>query len=199
MPDEGIGIKDNILSVYIANVPLLIEFYELWNSFSERISTIYLPDRKRPMLPTLLSENLCSLLENEDRFVFCMDIILNEDKDKILDITLNNALIKISKNFRYDNTKEYEENTNYKDVFDTCVKLCKKYKYIKDIKDSHDLIAFLMILMNFESAKKMINYSDGIYRTLKMKECDKLNTKDIASEVFNFNKIKNLRGYIFCI
>jgi hypothetical protein len=43
--------------------------------------------------------------------------------------------------------------------------------------------------MNFESAKKMINYSDGIYRTLKMKECDKLNTKDIPSEVFNFIKI----------
>ena len=187
--DDAIGIKDNILSVYIANVPLLIEFYELWNSFSERISTIYLPDRKRPMLPTLLSENLCSLLENEDRFVFCMDIVLNENKDEIIDITFNNALIKINKNFRYNDTKEYEENINYKNVFNTCVKLCKKYKYIKDIKDSHDLIAFLMILMNFESAKKMINYSDGIYRTLKMKECDKLNTKDIPSEVFNFIKI----------
>ena len=187
--DDAIGIKDNILSVYIANVPLLIEFYELWNSFSERISTIYLPDRKRPMLPTLLSENLCSLLENEDRFVFCMDILLNDSKDDILDIKFNNALIKINKNYRYDDIKEYEKNTDYQDIFKICVNLCKKYKYIKEIKDSHDLIAFLMILMNFESAKKMINYEDGIYRTLKIKENHILNRDNVPNDVYNFIKV----------
>ena len=49
--DDGFSIKDNVLSIYIANVPILMEYFGLWNSFSERISTIYLPDRKRPMLP----------------------------------------------------------------------------------------------------------------------------------------------------
>ena len=28
----------------------------IWESFSRRVSTIYLPDRKRPMLPTILSD-----------------------------------------------------------------------------------------------------------------------------------------------
>ena len=43
-----------IISIYIANVSIWIEALDLWGSFSERVATIYLPDRKRPMLPTLL-------------------------------------------------------------------------------------------------------------------------------------------------
>ena len=35
----------------------------LWRSFTKRVSTIYLPDKKRPMLPTILSDCLCSLQE----------------------------------------------------------------------------------------------------------------------------------------
>ena len=61
--DDALSFKDNKISIYISNVPLLIEFYNLWNSFSERISTIYLPDRKRPILPTSF-ENLCSLMKS---------------------------------------------------------------------------------------------------------------------------------------
>ena len=67
--------------------------------------------------------------------------------------------------------------------------LCRKYKYIKEIKDSHDLIAFLMIMMNFESAKQMIEFKDGIYRTLKLKESDNLADKDIPCDIYNFIKI----------
>ena len=113
------SIKNNIISVYIANVPLLIDFYELWESFSERIATIYLPDRKRPMLPTLLSENLCSLLENETRFVFCMDIELNNENNDIKNITFTNALVKINKNFRYDDN-DYKNNKDYIKIKDIC-------------------------------------------------------------------------------
>lgn len=186
--DDALGIKDNVISIYIANVPLLIEYYDLWSSFSERISTIYLPDRKRPMLPTLLSENLCSLLENEKRFTFCMDIILNENLDDIEEIKFNNVLVKISKNYRYDDNK-YLENGDYNKIFNICSKLCKKYKYIKELKDSHDLIAYLMIMMNYESAKKMLYFKEGIYRTLKLKDNHDLNSEAIPSDVYNFIKI----------
>jgi len=64
--DDAFSIKlldDNtlLLSIYIANVTVLMDSLNLWSSFSERISTIYLPDKKRPMLPTILSDCLCSL------------------------------------------------------------------------------------------------------------------------------------------
>uniref|UniRef100_A0A6C0AZN9 RNB domain-containing protein n=1 Tax=viral metagenome TaxID=1070528 RepID=A0A6C0AZN9_9ZZZZ len=182
--DDGFSIKDNVLSIYIANVPILMEYFGLWNSFSERISTIYLPDRKRPMLPTLLSENLCSLLENESRFAFCMDIEVKDDE--IIDIKFSNTLIKVRKNYDYDEYNELKKNNDYLKIFDTTKLLCKKYKYINNIKDSHDLVAFLMILMNNEAAKKMYTFKDGIYRTVKIKE---FNNNKLPDEVFNFIKI----------
>lgn len=186
--DDAMSIKDNKISVYIANVPLLIEFYELWNSFSERISTIYLPDRKRPMLPTLLSENLCSLLENETRIVFCMDIHLNNTNDDVENITFSNAFVKINKNYRYDDD-DYVKNSDYIQIIEICRILCRKYKYIKEVKDSHDLVAFLMIMMNYESAKRMIEFKDGIYRTLKLKEDNQLHNKNIPDDIYNFIRI----------
>jgi exoribonuclease II len=69
------------LSIYISNVTIWMDILNLWNSFSQRISTIYLPDKKRPMLPTILSECLCSLQENLTRIAFVMDIFIqNIDK-----------------------------------------------------------------------------------------------------------------------
>ena len=44
------GKEYQTLSVYISNVSFWMEELELWNAFSQRIATIYLPDQKRPML-----------------------------------------------------------------------------------------------------------------------------------------------------
>lgn len=162
--DDAMSIRGNIISVYIANVPILLEYMKLWSSFSNRISTIYLPDRKRPMLPTLLSENLCSLIENEQRFALCMDIVLN-NTDKISEIRFSNVLINVTKNYCYDDINLQNDNTYTKILFH-CKQLAKSYKYLKDISDSHDLVAYLMILMNSESATLMFKFKDGIYRSL---------------------------------
>ena len=66
--DAGDGIQQ--LSIYISNVTIWMDVLNLWDSFSRRISTIYLPDRKRPMLPTILSDCLCSLQSNHTRIAF---------------------------------------------------------------------------------------------------------------------------------
>ena len=68
------GKEYQTLSVYISNVSFWMEELELWNAFSQRIATIYLPDQKRPMLPTILSDCICSLKKGEPRIVFTMDI-----------------------------------------------------------------------------------------------------------------------------
>ena len=181
--DDAVGIQDDILSIYIANVPLLIDELQIWRSFSQRIATIYLPNKKYPMLPTILSENLCSLLENEDRLAFCIDIKYNNNE--IISISFCNTLIKVRKNYRYEN-EELNQDNMYNKIFNTCSNLCKKYKYMKEIRDSHDLVAFLMILMNTECANKMLEYKNGIYRTLSIKSID--NSK-ISNEIIDFIKI----------
>jgi len=43
--DDAISIHNNIISIYISNVPIILDHYDLWDSFSNRISTIYLPDK----------------------------------------------------------------------------------------------------------------------------------------------------------
>ena len=100
--DDGFSIKKlnhnkTLLSIYIANVTIWMDSLNLWESFSQRISTIYLPDRKRPMLPTILSDCLCSLQQNKRRFAFVMDIILDENNE-IEDFCYKNAVIKVFKN-----------------------------------------------------------------------------------------------------
>ena len=173
--DDGFGIKDihyqekecKLLSIYISNVPLWMDIMNLWDSFSNRISTIYLPDRKRPMLPTILSDTLCSLRENVVRFAFTIDIIINEND--ILDICYCNTAIKVRKNYDYED-KKVKKDRNYIEGKKICKKITKKLncKMVEVINDSHDLIMFLMVLVNYLTAKKLLEYKCGIFRSIKL-------------------------------
>ena len=102
--------NNTIISIYISNVTFWIDHLNLWNAFSERISTIYLPDQKRPMIPTLLSDSLCSLKKNEPRIVFTMDIKISNLNDYLstsekpnTQLSFKNTLIEVNENFSYDN------------------------------------------------------------------------------------------------
>ena len=70
------------LSIYISNVPLTIDYLNLWEHMPRRVSTIYLPDRKRPMLPTTLSEGLSSLKEGTQRVALALDIVIDKVGEK---------------------------------------------------------------------------------------------------------------------
>jgi ribonuclease R len=104
--DDGFSIVEHPdggtqVSIYIANVYFWLEILGLWRSFSSRVSTIYLPDRKRPMLPTVLSDNLCSLQENETRFTFVMDVFFDAE-GKFQRSEFKNAAVYVFKNFSYE-------------------------------------------------------------------------------------------------
>ena len=110
--DDAFSIIDNgdnsyKVSIYIANVPMWMEELALWNSFSERISTIYLPDRKRPMMPLSLSNCVCSLCEQVVRLAFAIDITIVNGK--ILGYTFTNTYIKVYKNHVYESKELKEE------------------------------------------------------------------------------------------
>jgi exoribonuclease R len=170
--DDAFSIKDmgegrHHLSIYIANVTIWMDVLNLWDSFSRRISTIYLPDRKRPMLPTILSDCLCSLQQNNTRIAFVMDIIIEEDKIK--SIEYKNCMIRVAKNYTYEEPKLLE-NPDYNYLFDVTKRLSKKFKYISNVKNSHDLVCYLMILMNFHCAKELMKNKNGIFRSTIMKK-----------------------------
>lgn len=163
-------IDDNICSItiFISNVAIWLDALELWSSFSNRIATIYLPDRKRPMLPTVLSDALCSLQENRTRFAFSLEINFDIDTFDIINFKFYNSVIRVTKNMRYD-TEEQEKNEMYIILKSFIFRLNRKkgYRYMDTIETSHEVIAYLMILMNYISAKEMKNKKVGIYRSAK--------------------------------
>lgn len=194
--DDAIGIEigeqHTTLSIYIANVPFWMDALDLWNSFSERISTIYLPDRKRPMLPTILSDALCSLQEKQPRFAFTLDILFDNITYNIENISWKNTLISVSRNLRYD-TKELDNYIPFTNLINFIQNINKKYKYIDDIRNSHDVIAYCMILMNYLSAKKLLEYKTGIFRGVKLDNTF-VPAESLPDEVKNFLKMWNSFG-----
>ena len=189
--DDGFSIKklnDNqtLLSIYIANVTILMDSLNLWSSFSQRISTIYLPDRKRPMLPTILSDCLCSLQSGKRRFAFVMDITLNEDLT-ILSIKYTNAVIKVFKNFAYEEPSLLQD-LDYNFILETTKKMSRKYKYISNVRDSHEVVCYLMTFMNYHCAQELLKENTGIFRSTIVKKEVSLPT-NLPDDVSQFIKI----------
>jgi exoribonuclease R len=153
---------DTLVSIYIANVTIWMDFLNLWSSFSQRISTIYLPDKKRPMLPTVLSDCLCSLLVATTRVALVLDLILNESCE-IESVKFSNCIIRVAKNYVYEETGLLK-NADYLKLFNVCQLMSKKYKYITSVRNSHDIVTYLMILMNYYSAQELLKHKVGIFR-----------------------------------
>ena len=191
--DDGFSITslDNdhsCLSIYISNVSLWLDVMDLWESFSLRIATIYLPDRKRPMLPTILSDALCSLQEGRVRFAFTIDIFINTKTNIIERISYCNSCISVDKNYVYEEPSLLK-NIDYKTTFSIIKGLNTRKKYVDSLKDSHDMIAYMMVMMNFLSAQKMTTMMTGIYRAVSISMSTPLPT-GIPEEVSKF-----LRGW----
>jgi len=165
----GLVVKDDrvVLSIYISNISFWFGLLSLWDSFSTRISTIYLPDRKRPMLPNVLSDAICSLTEEDERFAFTLDLVLDpKDNYNIVSYKFLNTKIRIWRNYRYDTTEL--ENNNILKTYKIVKELNKKHKYVDNITTTHDMIAYLMILMNYYSARELKSKRTGIFRSAKL-------------------------------
>ena len=199
--DDALGMiedEDNyIFSIYISNVAIWLDTLNLWDSFSQRIATIYLPDRKRPMLPTILSEGLCSLNENNVRFAITLDIYIDKKTYEIKKYNFKNTHIIVKSNLRYENKESLQANSLYRNIFDVIIVLNKKYKYSDHIHSSHDIIAYSMILMNFYSAKEFQKNKTGIFRTSKIRK-DVEYPDNISKEIKKFLTVWNSSGGSYC-
>lgn len=157
--DDAISIHyedmSPIISVYISNVPLILEKYGLWDSMSEKVSTIYLPDKKHNMLPQPLEE-ICSLHEGCSRLVYVMEI----GKD----IQFSQKCVTISRNFIYEEPALLKSK-HYKRILKIVQEMSAVNSFHMEIpKDSHELIAYLMIFMNHKCALQL--KGNGISRNV---------------------------------
>lgn len=164
--DDGYGIvqvSDNKwrVTVYIANVYIWLEVLGLWKTFSKRVSTIYLPDRRRPMLPTILSDTLCSLQEDQLRFAMAFDIYVDMDGNIYKEESrFQNVLIKVKKNHIYESPLLVKDPT-YKQLH------AISNRIDPTTVNSHDVVSQWMIYMNTVTSEKMMEKQFGIFRSLK--------------------------------
>ena len=168
--DDAFSIIDDeinniyILSIYISNVSLILDHLNLWDSFSNRVSTIYLPDKKKPMLPCILSDNLCSLKVGTKRIALTLDIYINKISFEIIKMQYCNSLILVKHNYIYEDPLLLNSDI-YMTTSELVKKLSEQYIYTKHVKDSHDVIAYLMIFMNYHTSLELVKCKNGIYRT----------------------------------
>ena len=200
--DDAFGLTETsdayIVSIYITNVSMWLDVLNVWSSFTERVSTIYLPDRRRPMLPTILSDILCSLKQDDCKFAFTLDLIIDKETEQLVDYKFSNTIIQIRKNYVYD-TETQETDTMYVKTRDLLCRLNKKkeYKYIDSIETSHDVIAYLMIWMNYTSAQEFVKNKCGLFRSSKMNESFKP-PEGIDINIQRFLKTWNSYGGKYC-
>lgn len=179
--DDAFSIKNTendcvMLSIYIANLPLLLDILEdnsdleshIWSLIGERVSTIYLPDFKRAMLPLIITDNLASLIANKRSVALAMDITIQqlEDKVSIIDTRFVPCLIKPTKNYIYEESALLKL-PDYKLLWNVTQNTHRFGKqYLEVIKNSHDIVAWWMIHMNYDISQRLVSSKSGILRVV---------------------------------
>lgn len=153
--------------IYIANVFVWLDKMRLWKSFSRRVSTIYLPDRRRPMLPTILSDNLCSLHAGQTRFATELTLEVGPNpttgKYEITAQKFQNVAIKVAHNYVYESPELWKDRSYQ--LLTECTKHLDE-----NIADSHDVVAYWMIQMNSICGEMLAEKRTGIFRQTKLNE-----------------------------
>ena len=120
------------LGVYIADVSEYVKVgSHLDLSAKERSFSCYLPNGVIPMLPFALSNDLCSLKENEDRYVLAVEMLIKDGE--IADFEIFKAVINSKGRLTYRMVNEWLEHENdlagfkmLKDAYDLSIILSDK-------------------------------------------------------------------------
>ena len=129
---------ENILYVAIADVSYFVkEGSELDKLAYLKSTSIYLPHKVLPMLPPILSEEMCSLKEGIDRYSYVFKIYLDVKNLGVKKSELFEAIIKSHRNFSYGRIDRVIEgqldqySKTEKEIFDYLIPLydlTKKYR-----------------------------------------------------------------------
>ena len=183
---EDLGDNNYRIGVHIADVSHYVnENSVLDEEAYDRATSIYLVDRVIPMLPERLSNFICSLRPDEDKFTFSVVFDMNE-KGKILQTWMGKTIINSNRRFSYEEVQEIIESGEGEfskeiDIINSAAKNIRekrmkngaigfdkrevKFKlddngkplevYFKEQKDAHKLIEEFMLLANKAVAEKV--------------------------------------------
>ena len=106
---KKIGKDEYEIGVHIADVSHFVKpGTALDDEGYTRATSVYLPDRVNPMLPEKISNELCSLRPNEDKYTFSVIFKIN-NKGKVKDYWIGKTFIHSDHRFNYDEVQEIIE------------------------------------------------------------------------------------------
>lgn len=164
--------NENRINIYISNVAIIMDYLDLWNSFSNRVSSIYLPDRKRSMIPNMLTEKLCSLKEGSRKICYRLSIFYDEN-NKIINQCIDVCNVYINKNYNYMHDEEYK----YREDFTSIQSILKS-------KSSKDVVTKLMLHFNHYIATILVDKKHGIFKSLSQEQNHDI-PKHLPLDVYN--------------
>tara|TARA_Y100000992_G_scaffold153782_1_gene102600 strand:- start:8742 stop:10256 length:1515 start_codon:yes stop_codon:yes gene_type:complete len=163
--DDAIGYvsttKDEVLSIYISNTVLWMDYLNLWDHYGDRVSSIYLPDRVVNMLPNKMGTSVCGLVEGDVSVAFAMDLHIRDNV--IYRVSYHNVLIRVDCNYRYQHTTLLKSSL-YQSILTAMETLDMK------VENSYKCIEKLMIYFNSKIGDSLASYKKGIYRYCSIEE-----------------------------
>lgn len=185
--DDAFAIEDvdgqTVVTVHIANVAVWLEYLKMWNYLTDRISSVYLPHCKKTMLPLILSDTVCSLQQKQKNVTMFIRFPLLEDGNIDFEqITFGNAIVKIRKNYVYEEERLLS-NERYQHLYQTTRKLDSS------VSDSHDVVSYWMIHVNTYLAQVLYKHDIGIFRKSNLKYHERMNIgfdKQICDTLFHY-------------
>ena len=189
--------------------------------------SVYFPNKVFPMLPFILSSDLCSLKPNCVRYAFVCEMTLDLTHFRVTQSSFYEAIIESKNNFSYEMIDEQISLGTLDRSLESLLSLTQKLRAIRldhgyDFRNvelrllldsdenligvtqsqstlSHQLVEECMLLANQESAKKINNF--GIFRIHEepdMKKIDKL-LENLASIGIIVKKKKDIHSTIEAI
>jgi len=152
IPNSKFQIPLYEVGIHIADVSYYVREGGLLDKEArERGFSIYLVDRTIPMLPEILSNNLCSLNPNEDKLDFSAIFQMN-DRGQVLDQWFGKTIIRSQKRFSYEEAQKILD-TKAGNSFKELDALNKIAKILKDERFERGAIDFDSDEVRFELDK----------------------------------------------
>jgi len=152
------------VGVHIADVTRYVETDEIIDREAfGRATTVYLVDRTIPMLPEKLSNQLCSLRQDEDKLCFSVIFSLN-DRAEIQDARIVRTVIRSNRRFTYEEVQNVIE-TGEGEFQHEILKLNELAKLLRDKRFADGAIDFDRFEVKFEIDEKGKPLSVFFYET----------------------------------
>lgn len=184
--DDAISVKflggDEVeIGVHIADVShYLREGMAMDEEAKRRTTSVYLVDRVVPMLPEVLSNDLCSLVEGQDRLTMSAVFIINQKTTEVKERWFGETVIHSAKRFTYEDAQEIliaENSASSKDhVLDE-----EGIKKVLEIKD--DFAKELVTLNEIGKKLKATRFKNGALYMETEEVKFKLDEKGVPVEV----------------